>query len=163
IGILGEGEEALLKMIEGRDLGEERYITRRGGEIIEGKKISTRESSGLRMDLGYLETVFPDHAAYHDECIGIQTKRGCPYDCQFCEYPYIEGKRVRYRAPERVVQDILQHYQQWGTRNFWFTDAQFITGSEALPQCNEILDRIIAEKLRLTWSGYIRTSLITPE
>ena len=50
-----------------------------------------------------------------------------------------------------------------GRQAFWFTDAQFITGKEAYPQCIEILERILAEKLEIEWSGYIRTSLITPE
>ncbi|TKB87386.1 MAG: radical SAM protein, partial [Nitrospira sp.] len=111
----------------------------------------------------YLTSIFPQHAAYMDESIGVQTKRGCPYDCAFCLYPYIEGKRVRYRPPEMVVKDISQHYHQWGARRFWFTDAQFITGKEAYPQCTEILERILREKLEIEWSGYIRTSLITPE
>jgi radical SAM superfamily enzyme YgiQ (UPF0313 family) len=62
-----------------------------------------------------------------------------------------------------VVQDIAQHYHQWGARRFWFTDAQFITGKEAYPQCTEILERIVKDGLEIEWSGYIRTSLITPE
>jgi len=40
------------------------------------------------------------------------------------------------------VNDIAQHYRQWGTRRFWFTDAQFITGKAAYPQCTEIMERI---------------------
>src|SRR5437867_7911905 len=60
-----------------------------------------------------------------------------------------------------VVRDISQHYHQWGARRFWFTDAQFITGKEAYPQCTEILERIVREGLEIEWSGYIRTSLIT--
>jgi Fe-S oxidoreductase len=70
---------------------------------------------------------------------------------------------VRYRPPEMVVQDIAQHYHQWGARRFWFTDAQFITGKEAYPQCTEILERIIRDGLDIEWSGYIRTSLITAD
>lgn len=62
-----------------------------------------------------------------------------------------------------VVKDIAQHYHQWGARRFWFTDAQFITGKEAYPQCTEILERILSEKLEIEWSGYIQTSLITPD
>ena len=30
-----------------------------------------------------------------------------------------------------------------------------------MPQCTEILERIIADRLEIEWSGYIRTSLIT--
>jgi radical SAM superfamily enzyme YgiQ (UPF0313 family) len=163
IGILGEGEEAILKVIEGHALEDERYIFREGGRTRKGEKHAPALLDALTVDLPYLTSIFPQYPAYLGECIGVQSKRGCPYDCAFCLYPYIEGKRVRYRPPEMVVRDIAQHYRQWGARRFWFTDAQFITGKEAYPQCIEILERIIREGLELEWSGYIRTSLITPD
>jgi radical SAM superfamily enzyme YgiQ (UPF0313 family) len=163
IGILGEGEDAILKVISGESLENERYIIREGKQTRKGKQGSPALLDALTVDLPYLTSIFPQHAAYMDESIGVQTKRGCPYDCAFCLYPYIEGKRVRYRPPEMVVKDISQHYHQWGARRFWFTDAQFITGKEAYPQCTEILERILSEKLEIEWSGYIRTSLITPD
>ena len=163
IGILGEGEDAILKVVNGESLENERYIIREGKQTRKGNQGSPALLDALTVDLPYLTSIFPQHAAYMDESIGVQTKRGCPYDCAFCLYPYIEGKRVRYRPPEMVVKDISQHYHQWGARRFWFTDAQFITGKEAYPQCTEILERIVSEKLEIEWSGYIRTSLITPE
>jgi radical SAM superfamily enzyme YgiQ (UPF0313 family) len=163
IGILGEGEDAILKVIEGQSLENERYILREGKTVRKGQQGSPALLDALTVDLPYLTTIFPQHREYLDESIGVQSKRGCPYDCAFCLYPYIEGKRVRYRPPAMVVKDISQHYHQWGARRFWFTDAQFITGKEAYPQCTEILERILAEKLEIEWSGYIRTSLITPE
>jgi radical SAM superfamily enzyme YgiQ (UPF0313 family) len=163
IGILGEGEDAILKVIEGQSLENERYILREGKTIRKGQQGSPALLDALTVDLPYLTSIFPQHQEYLGESIGVQSKRGCPYDCAFCLYPYIEGKRVRYRPPSMVVKDISQHYHQWGARRFWFTDAQFITGKEAYPQCTEILERILAEKLEIEWSGYIRTSLITPE
>ena len=163
IGILGEGEDAILKVIEGQSLSQERYIIREGKTIRKGQQGSPALLDALTVDLPYLTSIFPQYREYLDESIGVQSKRGCPYDCAFCLYPYIEGKRVRYRPPAMVVKDISQHYHQWGARRFWFTDAQFITGKEAYPQCIEILERILAEKLEIEWSGYIRTSLITPE
>lgn len=163
IGILGEGEEAVLKVLNRESLEGERYIVRENGHVVKGQQSHPAPLDTLAVDLPYLSSIFPQYTAYVGECIGVQTKRGCPYDCAFCLYPYIEGKRVRYRPPEMVVRDIAQHYRQWGARRFWFTDAQFITGKEAYPHCTEILERILAEKLDIEWSGYIRTSLITPE
>ena len=163
IGILGEGEDAILKVIEGQSLEKERYILREGKTVRKGQQGSPALLDALTVNLPYLTSIFPQHREYLGESIGVQSKRGCPYDCAFCLYPYIEGKRVRYRPPSMVVKDISQHYHQWGARRFWFTDAQFITGKEAYPQCTEILERILAEKLEIEWSGYIRTSLITPE
>lgn len=163
IGILGEGEDAILKVVEGRPLDGERYIIRDGRQILKGEQRTPALLDALTVDLPYLTSIFPQYTEYTGEAIGVQTKRGCPYDCAFCLYPYIEGRRVRYRPPEMVVRDLSQHYHQWGARRFWFTDAQFITGKEAYPQCTEILERIISEKLEIEWSGYIRTSLITPD
>jgi radical SAM superfamily enzyme YgiQ (UPF0313 family) len=163
IGILGEGEDAFLKVIDGQPLDDERYIVRENGKVSKGEKHSSPLLDAPTVDLPYLTSIFPQYREYVGECIGVQTKRGCPYDCAFCLYPYIEGKRVRYRPPAMVVQDIAQHYHQWGARRFWFTDAQFITGKEAYPQCTEILERIIRDGLDIEWSGYIRTSLITAD
>lgn len=163
IGILGEGEDAILKLLEGRSIDDERYIIKEGGRIQKGSHGSPALLDAPAVDLPYLTSIFPQWQEYQAESIGVQSKRGCPYDCAFCLYPYIEGKRVRYRPPDMVVKDISQHYHQWGARRFWFTDAQFITGKEAYPQCTEIMERIISEKLEIEWSGYIRTSLITPD
>jgi radical SAM superfamily enzyme YgiQ (UPF0313 family) len=163
IGVVGEGEEAVLKMVEGHPLTDERIMTATHGRPQMGQKGRYLPLDDLAIDLPYLASIFPQHLAYQGEFIGIQTKRGCPYDCQFCEYPYIEGKKVRYRPPALVLDEIRQFYNQWGVRRFWFTDAQFFTGKESFPQCIEIMERIIAEGLKLEWSGYIRTSLINPQ
>jgi radical SAM superfamily enzyme YgiQ (UPF0313 family) len=163
IGILGEGEDAILKVLNGQSLDGERYIVRQGRSIRRGQQATPALLDALTVDLPYLTSIFPQYQDYTGESIGVQSKRGCPYDCAFCLYPYIEGKRVRYRPPEMVVRDISQHYHQWGARRFWFTDAQFITGKESYPQCTEILERIIRENLEIEWSGYIRTSLITQD
>ncbi len=163
IGVLGEGEEAVLKVVEERPLTNERIIFKTNDAVQHGAKGAYFPLESFAIDLPYIESIFPQHPAYHGEFIGIQTKRGCPYDCAFCEYPYLEGKKVRYRPAALVVEEIKQFYQRWGARKFWFTDAQFFTGKESFPQCIEIMERIVAERLTLEWSGYIRTSLINPQ
>jgi biotin synthase-like enzyme len=163
IGLLGEGEEAVLKVVEERSLEDERYIVKEGGVVRQGKKTRYLPLDDFAMDIPYLTKTFPQYTIHRHNYIGVQTKRGCPYDCQFCEYPYIEGKEVRHRPPAAVLHDLKQHYELWGTRKFWFTDAQFITGREAYLQVMEILERIKAEKIQLEWSGYVRTSHITAE
>ena len=163
IGILGEGEDAILKVLNREPLADERYIMLENGSIKKGTKHTPAMLDSLTVDLPYLTSIFPQYQEYVGECIGVQSKRGCPYDCAFCLYPYIEGKRVRYRPAENVVKDISQYYHQWGARRFWFTDAQFIPGKDAYPQCTEILERIIKEELQIEWSGYVRTSMITAD
>ncbi len=163
VGIIGEGEEALLKIAEGRDFSDERTIFKKNGKIETGKQGKPVEFEEMEIDLPYLESIFPQYRSYQDEVIGIQTKRGCPYECSFCVYPYIEGKGVRQRKVETILKDIRTFHDRWGTRHFWFTDAQFIPGSNSLPHVTELLEGILQSGLKITWSGYIRTSLISPE
>ena len=164
LGILGEGEDAILKVLNDEPLTDERFIVKTDGCVVsKGTKHTPAMLDSLTVDLPYLTSIFPQYEEYVGECIGVQSKRGCPYDCAFCLYPYIEGKRVRYRPAANVVHDIAQYYHQWGARRFWFTDAQFITGKDAYPQCTEILERIIREGLEIEWSGYVRTSLISAD
>ncbi|MFQ5949638.1 MAG: B12-binding domain-containing radical SAM protein, partial [Nitrospiria bacterium] len=109
----------------------------------------------------YIESIFPQYTAYMGETIGIQTKRGCPYDCQFCLYPFIEGKRVYTRPAENIVAEMRAFYDRWEIRRFWFADAQWVPGSKYYPHCIETLERIISSGMKIEWGGYIRTSLIT--
>ncbi len=163
IGMIGEGESALLKIAEGKDYSDERVIFRKSGAVHQGTQKTPVDFEEMEIDLPYLESIFPQYESYRGEVIGVQTKRGCPYECSFCVYPYIEGKGVRYRNPGLILKDIKTFHDRWGTRHFWFTDAQFIPGSNSLSQVTRLLEGILKSGLKITWSGYIRTSLISSE
>jgi radical SAM superfamily enzyme YgiQ (UPF0313 family) len=163
VGIIGEGEDALLNLYEDRSIMNDRCIFRKGDQIITGMQKEAVKLDSSVQDPAYIESIFPQYGAYTGEAIGIQTKRGCPYDCQFCLYTYIEGKRVYTRPAENVVAEMKAFYDRWGVRRFWFADAQWIPGSKYYPHCAETLERIIASGMKIEWGAYIRTSLITKE
>ena len=54
IGILGEGEDAILKVIDGQSLENERYILREGKTIRKGQQGSPALLDALTVDLPYL-------------------------------------------------------------------------------------------------------------
>jgi hypothetical protein len=35
--------------------------------------------------------------------LNLQTKRGCHFNCFYCTYPHIEGRRLRLAAPDTVA------------------------------------------------------------
>jgi len=43
--------------------------------------------------------------------IGIQTKRGCSHRCLYCNYPYLNGNKIRLRSPSSIV-DELEHLEK---------------------------------------------------
>lgn len=92
--------------------------------------------------------------------IGIETKRGCPFECAYCVYPNLQGKKVRCRPPETVVDEMEALQKEYGIDRFHFTDPviNFPIGHlEAL--CQEMLKR----KLKVKWSGFFREDYLNKE
>lgn len=163
IGVIGEGEDAILSIINGTDVMNHRVIYREKGTIVSGTQGKPVSIEDIEVDYKYISSIFPEVSSYIGGTIGIQTKRGCPYQCEFCLYSYIEGCNVRYRNPETILKEIEFLHLHWNIRNIWFADAQFIPGTMALPHCTALLEGLIKKGLKIEWSGYVRTSLITPE
>lgn len=65
-----------------------------------------------------------DYAAYNKLGVGVATKFGCPFTCNYCDYPHIVGKKTRVREPADVVQESVSLYEK-GVRRIFFTDANF--------------------------------------
>ncbi len=162
-GIIGEGEDAILAVADGTDINKHRVIYKENGTIKHGKQASPVPIEEIAIDYSYISSIFPEVTSYFGETIGVQTKRGCPYHCEFCLYSYIEGENVRFRDPDAIIKEIEYLYSHWKIRKIWFADAQFIPGSSAIPHCTAILKNIINKRLPIEWSGYVRTSLLTPE
>ena len=115
------------------------------------------------MDLTMIARAFPQWTEYRGETVGVQTKLGCPHRCLYCLYGYLEGRSVRRREPARVVREVGAYARRWGSRRFWFTDAQLLSNRADHEHLAEILNGILAERLKLEWSGYMRIHELEPE
>lgn len=88
--VVGEGEIALLDIVEGRETG----------------KIVQRS---LIQDLDSLP--FPDHKYFFDAEPGrknatMVTSRGCPFHCSFCSLPSVSHRKYRKRSVQNVFDEI---------------------------------------------------------
>jgi radical SAM superfamily enzyme YgiQ (UPF0313 family) len=61
--------------------------------------------------------------AYGSGC--IQTSRGCPFACEFCDIIMMDGRKMRLKPLENVLTEVevLRHN---GVNSIFFTDANFI-------------------------------------
>ena len=85
--------------------------------------------------------------------VGVQTKRGCPFQCIYCVYPQLEGRRYRLRSPEAVVEEIENVAVRSKVRHFFFVDSVFNDPREhALAICRELGRR----RLPVRWSAYLQ-------
>jgi len=79
----------------------------------------------------------------------IITTRGCPYSCTYCSAPITAGKKMRYRDPKKVVDEIENLVNNYGVKEIQIEDDNFtLKRHHAAAICEEIIKR----KIKLFWS-----------
>jgi radical SAM superfamily enzyme YgiQ (UPF0313 family) len=77
----------------------------------------------------------------HGSTWPIQCKRGCPLRCTYCTYPSIEGRAMRRRSPQEIVEEMQRVQRDIGPRCFEFIDSVFnMPESYAIELCQAIID-----------------------
>ena len=56
---------------------------------------------------------------------GVQTTRGCPFDCEFCQVSLFHGHRIRTKPIDRVIEEICA-LERLGVKQIIFCDDNFI-------------------------------------
>ena len=81
--------------------------------------------------------------------VPIIATRGCPYSCfKYCVYPLQQGRVVRQRNPQKIVDEFEHWKKNFGIKMFIFRDPVFsINRKHTIELCNEI----IARNLNITW------------
>lgn len=89
--------------------------------------------------------------------VSMTTSRGCPFKCIFCVGRKMVGSRVRYRDPEKVV-DEMAYLNTLGFRQINIADDLFTASKDhCLGVCKAILDR----NLKLDWTAFARVDTVS--
>jgi radical SAM superfamily enzyme YgiQ (UPF0313 family) len=158
-GIIGEGEEVLLNLISSFE--KEGSISPSPHLLVKEKPFP-HPSGGAKV----LPIKTPDRSLFETRRYlerggmgNIQTKRGCPFSCIYCTYALLEGKEVRLRKTEEVV-DELQKLTGEGMDYVYFVDDIFnYPPSYAEDLCREM----IRSKIRIKWSAFVNPGFLTKD
>lgn len=55
----------------------------------------------------------------------VQTTRGCPFDCEFCDVIYLYGRAQRHKPIANVLTEV-RNLEKLGARRIMFTDDEFV-------------------------------------
>ena len=150
----GQGETVLVNLVRclgsGFDPASIKGITyMRDGQAV---------SSGAETLIDDLDSLpFP---AYHllkmelYDRYNLITSRGCPFRCNYCASGVICNK-VRYRSPDRIIDEIEYLIKNHGHKHFWFSDDTFTANFK---HTNELLDKMIASNINISWSCLTRVN-----
>jgi radical SAM superfamily enzyme YgiQ (UPF0313 family) len=127
--VKGEGEEAMLKIVEDFSRGNQ------------GKK--------QIIDAGYIKDIdsipFPDRkiiknerniqTAFKDNGIriaSILSSRGCPFSCSFCSSRCLWGRMPRLRSPENIIGEFEELIKDWNIQFVKFADDTFTLNKQRI-------------------------------
>lgn len=127
MGIQGEGEKVFVLLLE--RLSRKADLSKIPGLYLEKKGLQGKVK--FIRDLDELPLPLPDqdHWAFSikkdsEIWLPFQTRRGCPMECNYCSTAAIEGRLIRKRSPDRVV-EALSRYKEAGIKKFFFVDNTF--------------------------------------
>lgn len=155
-GVFSEGEQTFSELLDKIDHPEEvkGLFLRKGDKIV---------FTGLRPFADFASLPSPsrdffDISKYSGgAATGIQTKRGCKFNCVYCLHSYYMGSNYRVRNPNQVVDEIETLIDNYNIKNFYFADPVFNYPAE---HGREICREIIRRKLDVSWEACFRPDYI---
>jgi len=167
-GIIGPGEETLVKLLESiKNGGSPEKVpgvltTNSDNQITDPQRLSlTTKRSKLTVPYPRIDTHLNYEPYLSRSSYPIQTKRGCTLKCLYCSYPTLEGSTYQLRTAEDVVDEIESVISRLPDVVFEFVDSTFNHPSEHAENiCREIISRKLS--LRLRTMG-VNPSGVTPE
>lgn len=123
--VRGEGETTIPSLVAALREGQT------SGVIAEDHKPEMTASPQPRFDLLRLD----DYAT-----LVVQTSRGCPFDCEFCDIVSLYGRKPRYKDPDQVIAELETLYRLGWRREVFFSDDNFIGNKD---HARAILNRLI--------------------
>jgi len=90
----------------------------------------------------------------------IETTRGCPFKCSFCSQIVVFGNKIRERSVDNVINEIKEIKDRYKiTHLVFYDDTLGLNKKRTIELCNRIID----EKLGITFEGMTRVNCIDEE
>ena len=101
---------------------------------------------------------FPEHAQKREPYAVLYTSLGCPFKCNFCCINAIfGGTGIRYRSPEKVIEEIDVLVNRYGVKNIKIIDEMFVFNEKHV---SKICDLIIERGYKLNIWAYARINTV---
>ena len=162
--VLGEGEETLLAIVRHCQAGTDWRDVSGIAYHRAGNCIVTAPRSPLK-NLDQL----PAAADFLADSIGVDiplqaefiiTTRGCPSACHFCSSPKFWNRRVRFRSPENIVNEMVHIRDRYGVIYFSLRDDTFtVDRARTIEFCRLLIER----RLYVLWNCQSRVTTLDEE
>jgi len=90
------------------------------------------------------------HYLTYGGMLNLQTKRGCPFRCSYCTYPYIEGAAMRFFDAAEIASQ-ARALQDAGAKYIFVTDSAF---NASYDHSAKVARAFIEAGLSIPWGGF---------
>jgi len=162
--VIGEGEYAMRNLVQALENQEELsnvngIAYRRDNQIIlTPPYFMEKKLDNFPLPARHLLPMekYKPFIAKHHPALSMISSRGCPYQCVFCSRD-ISGASYRLRSASTVVEEIIILVNQYHAKEIDFVDPVFGLNRS---WTKEFCQRLVEEKLDVTWSALTRVDLI---
>lgn len=171
--VIGEGEHALAELLD--SLPNKTNLSQIKGLVYRNSKTNQIIKNELREpiqnldslpipDLNLIENLnFRNYDLIHaggEKVVYILGSRGCPFQCTFCAAHLIHGRKVRFRSPKKIVDEIEYNQKKYGINYVGFKDGTFTVNHHWV---KEICEEIISRNLKIGFCINARVDTINEE
>ncbi len=163
--IAGEGEQTMLELLAGNKIGDIPGVGWRNSGQICFNRVAPKIDDINRLappdwNLFNIEryrgsslaTGFKHRGNSLD--ISVEGARGCPFNCHFCFR--MSGKEIRYKKPQRIVDEIIRDIELYGATSIYFTEGSYgVNRQHAIETCKLMIEQRLGERIRWTVGGRI--------
>lgn len=114
-------------------------------------------SSDCKPDI--TNTPVPDYSLINPDdyyVMPVQTSRGCPFDCEFCDIVNLNGRIPRTKSPEQVIKELKAIQDLGWKQTIFFVDDNFLGDKN---KTKELLRSIIDWKSKVNFKSLFFTEI----
>lgn len=171
LAVVGEGEDTLCEIL-GRVSAGDRCPAVAGTAFRDGNQVRRAEPRPLIHELdslplpawdlldGFPRAFRPSPGRIRRwPCASVVFTRGCPNQCVFCDRS-VFGNRCRAYSPAYAVEMVGDLRRRFGVRELLIEDDTFVLSKDRV---REFCERLIRERLEMSWSCLGRADRVDPE
>lgn len=161
--VKGQGEEALLEIMQAIEAGESLSGIAGVGYKQDGRlRFNSPRALRPLAEMPPKAYHLADFDAYEKVCgrrwAMYTSSLACPYNCGYCTNEGVYGRKWNALPPEQVAEETCDLVKRYGLELLWIVDDNFLVD---LDRAVEIAEQIVRRGVKFKWSVQASTNLVS--